>query len=421
MSKLEQACTSVAKAELLASAIDALQRGIPQATVDTFFDEDRPGFVRSVYRNSDSGSPLLYMAELDGWYQVLIGRTPNAGAALDLWNGYFDVTFSAPFSATNGYLTRVTNFLWGILQGWMTRPGYPIRFAGYSLGGAIAQRMALLARDPGGDIPPECITFGAPRCMGYDEGQSFPFTQTLRWMNNDDPVPLVPLPEGGLPSYAPFVSILQMNKARLFVHGPGGSQITADAVVSGQTWPQNAGISPQVSFGTWLWSVMDGSINTHSLVTYLERFRKWLDDHDGTTSGGDWHDDDIVGDDWEDQRLIPPLVLKRQQADQAEIIAATQAVQQLTSTTIPPENQVYVTRQGRVYSVNWSGRVITVTTHKRTAHQLARNFNATLRSLQHQAIVQPGSLNDAFSEYLQNAADPALPFNPHLNTQWPQQ
>lgn len=419
MTKLEQPCTSVAKAELLASAIDGLQRGIAQSVVDTYFSEDRPGFVRSVMRAADNGSPLMYMAELDGWYQVLIGRTPNAGAALDLWNGYFDVTFSAPFTASNTYLNRVTSFLAGILRGWMTRPGYPVRLAGYSLGGAIAQRLALQFTDPGGDIPPECITFGAPRSMGFEEGQTFPFTQTLRWMCNDDPIPLVPLPEGGLPSYAPFVSILQMNKASLFRHGPGGSQITADAVISGQTWPQNAGISPQVSFGTWLWSAMDGSLNPHSLVTYLTRFRQWLDDSGGSTSGGDWDDPDIVGDDWEDQRLIPPLVLRRQQADQANAIAAQQSVQQLMQTEIPPENQVYVTREGRVYSVNWSGRVITVTTHKRTAHQLARNFNATLRSLQHQAVVSPQGITDAFDEYIQNATDPALPFVPHLNTQWP--
>lgn len=418
--KLDQIVTSVPKAELLASAIFALQSGIPQGTVDGFFTDDRTGFQRSVFREADAGSPFMYLVDMTDFYQVLIGRTPNAGAALDLWNGYFDVTFSTQFSASNTYLNRVSRFLYAIMRGWVTRPGVPMRFAGYSLGGAIAQRFALMewARDQ--SLIPEVITFGSPRSMGHDEGQSFAFTHTVRWMNNDDPVPLVPLPEGGLPSYAPFVSLLQMNKARFFAHGPGGSQITAEGVISGQTWPQNAGISAQVSFGSWLWSVINGGINAHSLQSYLERFRKWLDDHTGEVSGGDWDDPDIVGDDWEDVRLIQPVVLRRAQAQQADSIATQQAVQQLMPTQIPAENQVYVTKEGRVYAVNWSGRVITVTTHRRTAHQLSRNFNHVLASLQHQAVVNPSSLTDAFSEYLTNAADPALPFTPTLNTQWPQ-
>lgn len=417
--KLDQPCTSVAKAELIASAILALQSGISQLTVDSIWADDRPGFVRAVYRPADDGSPFMYMAELDGFYQVLIGRTPNAGAAVDLWNGYFDVTFAAPFTASNPYLNRVTEFLWNILTEWRTRPELPIHFAGYSLGGAIVQRMALRAFAQNPDVIPECITFGAPRCMGRDEGNSFAFTNTLRWMCNDDPVPLVPLPEGGLPSYAPFVSVLQMNKARLFAHGPGGSQITADGTISGQTWPQNVGISPQVSFGAWLWSVISGGINAHSIQTYLTRFRLFLENSGGETSGGDWDDGETVGDDWEDQRLIAPLDLRRQQAAQANAIASVQAVQQTMPTEIPPENQVYVVREGRVYSVLWSGRTLTVTTHKKTARQLARNLNRSLVSLQHQAVVDPASIKDAFTEYIDNAADPTMPFVPHLNTQWP--
>lgn len=417
--KLDQPCQSVPKAELLASAIHALQSGIPQDTVNLFFIEDRPGFVRSVYRPADDGSPLLYMAELDGFYQVLIGRTPNAGSAYDLWNGYFDVTFSAPFTATNAYLNTVTNFLDGILAGWVTRPELPIHFAGYSLGGAICQRLALLAyaRNPG--VIPECITFGAPRCMGRDEGNSFAFIHTLRWMNSDDPVPMVPLPEGGLPSYAPFVSILQMNKASLFAHGPGGSEITADATIRAATTPSQASMGAQASFTSWLWSVMNGSVNSHSLVTYLTRFRQWITDSSGETSGGDWGDDDVSGDDWETPALIAPLVLRRQQRSQANAIAAVQAVQNTLTTDIPPDNQVYVTRQGRIYNVNWTGRVLTVTTNRKTARHLARALNDVLHSLQKQAVVSPEALNDSLSEYLVNAANPALPFVPHLNTTWP--
>jgi hypothetical protein len=281
-------------------------------------------------------------------------------------------------------------------------------FSGHSAGGPIAAygyvynlgqyRQAL--------YPSYLVTIGAPSWGTPSIYQQLLPYATSAWFLSNDPVPIVPPPLTFAQRWWAGLTYGQANRLSRFSYWPGGVQIDLSNVVTTQVSPTQIGPDPVGSVQSWLSLTASGVQTSHSIATYIARMTAALPPPPALIP-----------------TPLPPLpVPPAQQVTTAQITATVNAavqtsfqrsdLQNADPVIIPLPELFAVTRVGRVYYVTFGGQVVATGPHRRGAHQLAREGNAFLRSMQSRAGVDTAEMAGQFSAYLDAATDPTQGFQP---------
>jgi len=397
----------------LCSYLNAMQLPTGKAGVDTLVSADGGPLTKSTLTPATADDPAWYAAETADFVVVAIAGASQLSHATATMSGYAGSITDSRTNPQNAYFRARATALENALAALGYTEGKQWVMAGHSLGGALAE-IITADRVQAGLRNSTCLcTFGAPKPFDVEGARQVAIERRARWMASDDPVPLV------CPTTDDTLSILlayswwTCQRFGNFCHGADGISISPQAVLTPAVLPADAQMNASGSLAGWLLAVDGSSSSGHHLTSYLARLSLWLQQHPGAQplpSAGPAEPPAGSG----NRRL-----LTRQEQQLAANITAFQHRQNLGEPSLPAQQVFNVRRFGRTFTVTFGGEVVAVSGSRRGAHQLARTFNAALRSLQHQAVVDTTNLTEQFREYLSLATDAASGFSPTMNTTLP--
>lgn len=323
-----------------------------------------------------------------------------------------------PFDPVNQWFKDAAADIWTRIRAHI--PGrWDLTIAGHSAGGAIAYYVGQKYREMF-TVNPSIITFGSPRAGGDNAYIGVNERNSCRWMNDDDPVPLVPTRlrrnemnwEPQLPSVG--------NRINHYQHPEGGVRISGTGVLTPAFLPTDIPDPENLALRRWAEVLRAGGQSAHSIAVYEARL--WL----------------ALPPAEQPPLAAPPPV---QRAPTLTPVAArepvlnipvrefrqgeVQAVQTLFTDSsrqnaiplhIPNQRLFKARRSGRVWYVDFGTRTVAVGPTKKKARGLANVGNELLRRLGRMGRVISSDLIDQVVEYLFLAADPASGITPTIRT-----
>lgn len=369
--------------------------------------------VTGTYTPRTDSRPAWGVWSVGEWIWAFIEGCSTLGHGLATAAGYTGTPVPSNRPARNDYLFDIAARVATEIR---TRPGYQtarIRFVGHSLGGGVAEAAALT-------IKPEVtvgrcavITFGAPKFGNLSDCEAVSAFTHARWMNEDDPVPLVfPTPRDN-PAIALAFGVPQLVRIGVFTQPAGGLEITAAGRIRGNTYPQAAAVDAVTNIAAWLVNI-DREVNTpHDLPEYIHRFNLFL--YGGVLPS--------------EQPRASMHIERPEEADrrtvthhQGQIIRQVrdqEQEQRAAKLRIPPRQLVTVRRSFGLYIVRWGDNVLSVVTRKKTALRCKNVCNAFLNTLLRMGIVEPDTVLSQMREFMQQAQTPASGITPQLKTSLP--
>ena len=143
----------------------------------------------------------------------------------------------------------------------LLKPDYEIRISGHSLGGAAAVIVLMLLKEDGYKLG-QAMTFGQPKVTNRDGARKYGSLPLLRFVNANDPVPLLPpfelfavLDEGPYRHFGPEVVLEEGSKYRYYSD-------------------HQAGTMSVLSFWNNLKNISTNDIPEHFMSTYLARIQE---------------------------------------------------------------------------------------------------------------------------------------------------
>lgn len=343
-------------------------------------------------------------------YAVFFGAGASEVSQGDsLLSGYGRGNAQAPTTGINSYLTSMVRTLAGTIG---IRPligSDKILFAGHSLGGAMALAAHAFIKAANFTGRRKAITFGSPRTGDDNFLTLMEGEEVTRWMNDDDPVPLIPPLLTQVPTLAlayPFQAFVNWSFQR---HAQGGLEIKADSTMTERLLPSAAVINPGTSLAAWLIELATDAIGSHSVATYHARLKGIPE---GLPVRQRRRPDELPP---EPPRQQEPHVVREEVRLAVDRIIRRGNAQNQGPIILPPR-QIFrnVSRDGKWYCV-FGDIVISYGPTRRKSGLLAQRGNAFLRKLQRQSVVDPTALVHAWVSYLIAAQDPASGIRPVLS------
>lgn len=279
-------------------------------------------------------------------------------------------------------------------------PNSRIIVAGHSMGGATAFVIARLLMQRYPNFAISVITYGAPRPGPSALAHTLSNIDICRWMNVEDPVPMVPPrpPQAPL-AHATLTPAVSTNWNR-YIHTQGGLLLEEGGGALSRDVPEIPVTSVQTSLALWLYSCWLGQESLHSMPTYLNRlgqrmrrFPTQVATPRPTThseSGGHYERE-------ADQRHAIKEI------ENALRAAATS--QDRSALNIPREWQFRAENIGGVWCLVWQDAVVSIGPGRRKVRDQARAANTFLRRLQRSAAVGTDVVPIDFKAYLEAATD----------------
>jgi len=344
---------------------------------------------------------------------ILCGGAVNSALATGLWDGYLARQLGNTIPVVNEWTKDRAAGLLGQIQS-LGGP-WPFKWflAGHSAGGAILTTLAARRDTTPGMTARDIVTFGSPRAFGTQSANSMLNVPTVRVMNHDDWVPLLP-PHVGLGSSIGWaVGSNSRQRFLTFCHTSGGLQLNANGTTNQRLIPDGAQLPSGISiiasivasYGTNLPFV------SHTIENYIDRLKLLVGVDPLRNYAGGGADEDVVP--------VTPSQIRAEENRTSSAIFHTGAVQNSTPLNIPTDRAFKAFRLGRVWYVRFGDLQIVCAPNRKRAQALAAAGNNFLRRLQRQAIVDPATLAQQMTTYLQLAADPSSGFSPTLNTNIP--
>lgn len=288
-----------------------------------------------------------------------------------------------------------------------------IHCAGWSYGGAIASVLPIFARV--GSYPDATwgvTTFGAPRVGGPQQCRDIRAACDMgRWMNDNDPIPLVPPRVADFPPILPLFGIRGCTRAENFLHPDGGVAIFSDGRVQSNNVPPAGVINFVAGITDWLLASDADPTSPHNIAQYRVRIQAALQRNDG-------------------HAREPAPAPERPQANARREIsrraaAVVHQVQELGQVqgdipvVVPRDKRFVWYKLGGLFITAFGDLTVATSNTKKRARHLANAGNDFLERLQAQAVVDPGALLQQFTNYVELATDPASGFTPTMNTKFP--
>lgn len=403
------------RAAWLAGLVDSLSSSSPLEDANRWFDARFDSRGYTAYYAGDGTYPPYYFCFTPQMLVVAARGIQSVRQASLCIQGYagpafLTLTLTSGNQWIQGYADAIIQSLVNSGQG---LPPH-IAFAGHSAGGAA---LTILPSRPSWIsnfvyAHPDIDTFGAPRAgIASEQGTADANSELQRWMNREDPVPLLPPRTSywlnGLNGLAPQ----QCRRCAVFCHGGSGTQLNADGSVDQRTLP-DVGILEAVSNLTqWLAQQETGN-NFHSLITYYNRLL--------AKSTAPVHNPAPI----HPQRVEPVADVRVTQLNavgrtQAAAISTIERRQNAAPVQIPDQFLFRAIRLNRNWFVYYNDQQVAWAGSRRQAHALARHGNEMLRVLQRVAVVNTDAVVTAFQQYVAAAVDPANNFVPVMNTEIP--
>jgi hypothetical protein len=165
----------------------------------------------------------------------------------------------------------------GFASAGMTR-GKTQVVCGHSLGGAVAEFIALSMKlDGGGWGDPQCVTFGSPKPGDSLTASSARVLRLQRWMNDGDPVPRI-WPERGDAIALAVVTPLNVQMAGYgTVQWHGGTVISPTRTLSAATYPDLGANNIDGSIVGWLSNLTGDRLHPHHAWAYYAQLAQIAD------------------------------------------------------------------------------------------------------------------------------------------------
>jgi hypothetical protein len=286
-------------------------------------------------------------------------------------------------------------------------------YVGYSAGGAVATAMMFEEALRQSVVKRKLVTFGAPRPGGPAVRDALATAAIRRYMNDDDPIPLVPPRIQEAPLIVALLSPLIWNAYSNTTHTIGGVEITSTPSLSPAELPSKASVDAIGSLSNWFFSEEGDPTNPHAIATYVSRLTTFLAPQPPGPAP-----------------VVPgapaekPQTTKRKEVTKAQqrVITAI-ANQQHAQFNVPeviPDSVLFTpVKQGRVWAVSFGDKFVAQGVNEKTCRHLCRAGNDFLRSLPKQGIVDLTSLLQQFEQYAAASTDPTSGFAPQIQTTLP--
>jgi pimeloyl-ACP methyl ester carboxylesterase len=289
------------------------------------------------------------------------------------------------------------------------RPADRIFFVGHSLGGSIAQAAAAMYKRAKPGVSVLSVSFGSPRVGDRRFAQTQTQNSNTRWMNDDDPVPLLPPSIPAALSYGIGLGAEVISRWEQFVHGGGGVILDGNGNPTPGDVPPRGVVAGGSSLASWLMKAAEGGVSQHSMSTYYDRLNMLVN------------------------RVAPPMPIQvreapaepsrindrhtHNQATDAFIsnIVHTGAQQQQGSLIVPPDRPFKTVKFDGLWWVTFGGELVAVGGTRKRAGRMAVLGNDFLRRIQRQAGVDTVALKRLFSDYLDAASVPGNGFSPVIS------
>jgi len=281
---------------------------------------------------------------------------------------------------------------------------------GYSAGGAVAVFLADMFVRRRSLVRRKVITFGAPRSGTPLMRERLSRSSVTRWMNDADPIPLIPPRLTDCPALIAVQSPLTAVRWGNYVHQAGGIELDSVGTMTPATLPSLASMDVIGSLASWYFQEVEDPTNPHALNTYEQRLQLALGTFavprlaEGGIGGGEDADEN-------DRRDIT--------RDQARTRAAIQDAGHAQNAVpiVVPELQLFqAVRLNRIWCVYFGDTLVIQAPREDRARHIARAGNDFLRSLPKQALVDPIALVTQMEQFLLFASTPGSGFTPTLRT-----
>jgi len=401
------------KGEFLAQLLSLLETPFANANMTNMIFQEQREQVTPILIPKTDIMPAWYFARTQSLLIVCIGGATSLALGRETWNGYVGSQLDTRNYPTNHALfDRAIDVSASLVA---TVPGgrATIILCGFSMGGAIATILAPMVKAAFPSSNLQCITFGAPR-PGTTHLENYLRTIDLvRWMNDDDWVPLIPPRLAYFTQAGAILGTRVLQRIQNFTQPAGGRMLTTDGVVYSNQLPNRATVPSVSDFSAQLSGVDTGAWIPHRLAEYIRRLHMTAARTDQSARGGG------NGSTNEQPRPVSAVAARRAVEEVNGPIFALGVAQNVIGVSIPRPRLWRAVRVGRVWWVYFGDLRICAAPIRKRAQGLANIANEFLRRLQSQAVVDPQALTDQLVEYIRLAADPTSGFTPTLSTQLP--
>ncbi len=346
---------------------------------------------------------------LPGYSFYLWGGTQNYSQAATLARAYVDPEFSPAYPGVSGGIAIQAGRVLNSTPTFPDPPDQRTVLAGHSQGGtvALAGLVYPLLRNRTRNI--SVATFGAPRTGGIDFIRAVTGIAIVRWMCDNDPVPLLP------PSFAAAPSMFLAGNVNIsaiyeyYRHTTGGVVLAPNGQPSGADLPPYGRIGAAVDLASFLLTEDEGVRTAHSITAYIERLALLA----AVQNVGPRVQVDPAP--VEPARTTARRTTNVQTASVIQQIQQAGHEQQVVNIVVPPYRAFRTVKFEGMWFVTFGGALVAAAPTKKRAGGLARVGNDFLRRLQRQAAVDTDSLKSLFPQYLDAASDPTGEFKPPIH------
>lgn len=323
--------------------------------------------------------------------------------------GYIGATDRRNDNPVNPYFRDLAAVVMSRVGTFPSWPSLQIRLIGHSLGGAVVEEVALAMRPFADRGKVQVCTFGAPKSLGRHDALSVSAYPHARWMNTDDPVPLVFPTVQDNPALLIAPGALAMIRAQGFTHPAGGLEILASGTIRAASLPDEARVDAVTNIGAWLWSIDNGMSTPHDLDHYTQRLGLWL--ARGYLPSEQPRPSSVV----EDQEDTSRVNLTRQEQAIVTRVQQRERTQRERILSIPPERLVTIAKVGKFYRCLWGGDMVATTTKARSARKVKNQLNDLLETLLQQGLVDPGTLRSQLALFIEAATTEGSGVSPQMS------
>jgi len=293
-----------------------------------------------------------------------------------------------------------------LMTGLGKRPANRVFFVGHSLGGVIAQAAAAMWKRSRPSNAVLSVTFGSPRVGDRRFASTQSQNSNTRWMNDDDPVPLLPPSIPASISYAVGLGNEVIGRWEQFIHGGGGVILDSNGNPAPGELPPLGHIAGGASLANWVLKTAQAGSSAHQMSAYYDRLNQLVN------------------------RVAPamPASVREAPAEPSRTndrhthnaqtdafiatIVHTGALQQNGPLIVPLDRPFKTIKFDGLWWVTFGGQLVAVGPTRKRAGRMAVLGNDFLRRIQRQAGVDTVALKQLFGEYLDAASIPDNGFSP---------
>lgn len=395
----------------LAVCINMLQATTAGADILSAVQTAVGAAARGVHSPRSASQPAFCLADAGNWSFAFIEGCQNAQQGVMAFEGYRGGITDSWTVPRNAYYDQISDNVVAaaLANNLLQQPN--IVCAGHSMGGAVAEILAGRIHETNRIANVAYCSFGAPKPGSWPTLQAVNQCVAARWFTWDDPVPLLmPTANDNLSMLLAF-SVRENQRFTNFAQPFGGLQIDTTGGIEPATYPSQASISTITNIAAWLYSLDTTSGQAHALQTYIARLTANVNDPILNPDRPRHTDrsDDSGGSTRRELTDTQRVALARLQDQERR--------QHAQPVFIPEEFQADTVRVGRVFQVVVGDTPVAVTSRERTARSMARKYNAVIRSILTQGVVDPRALPLALTSYIAAASVPESAITPKLQTE----